>query len=200
MASAVKRCNRCAASKPLDDYARDRSKRDGVRTICRACTNEANRQAYERDPEKKRASTERWEVANRERSLAYRRRHYHENKVRYRAMQARWYRDNHERAIAAIREWQRLNPDAYAASRWRRDQRRRARKRATRFCVITRQALEQRWGYFGGRCWMCNAPASEWDHVKPLSKGGWHVLANLRPACKPCNSAKRDRWPYEMSA
>jgi 5-methylcytosine-specific restriction endonuclease McrA len=45
---------------------------------------------------------------------------------------------------------------------------------------------------------MCGAEAVEWDHVKPLAKGGAHILANLRPACLSCNRSKRDRWPLPV--
>lgn len=45
-----------------------------------------------------------------------------------------------------------------------------------------------------GKCWLCGKEASTIDHVKPLSKGGLHILANLRPACLSCNSRKRNRW------
>jgi len=31
------------------------------------------------------------------------------------------------------------------------------------------------------------------DHVMPLSKGGLHVKENIVPACKTCNSTKKDR-------
>lgn len=44
--------------------------------------------------------------------------------------------------------------------------------------------------YWGNRCWMCGGPYEEADHVIPLALGGPHCLANLRPACKSCNSAK----------
>lgn len=53
--------------------------------------------------------------------------------------------------------------------------------------------------YWGRRCWLCGtdlAPGFHWDHVKPLNKGGSDMLANLRPACGPCNQSKRDRWPF----
>ena len=57
------------------------------------------------------------------------------------------------------------------------------------------QLLAQKWEYYGGKCWMCGEDACEWDHVKPLSKGGSHILANLRPACRRCNASKAAKWP-----
>lgn len=39
--------------------------------------------------------------------------------------------------------------------------------------------------------------ATEEDHVKPLSAGGTHCLANLCPACKPRNASKRGVWPLD---
>lgn len=30
------------------------------------------------------------------------------------------------------------------------------------------------------------------DHVIPLSRGGSNSITNVVPACKPCNSGKRD--------
>ena len=35
-----KRCSKCGVVKPLDEFARDRTKRDGRRSRCRVCTNE----------------------------------------------------------------------------------------------------------------------------------------------------------------
>jgi 5-methylcytosine-specific restriction endonuclease McrA len=49
---------------------------------------------------------------------------------------------------------------------------------------------------WGGRCWICGiADATEEDHVKPISRAGWHCLANLRPVCHSCNARKRGAWP-----
>jgi len=42
---------------------------------------------------------------------------------------------------------------------------------------------------------MCGGASQlQWDHVKPLAKGGAHMLANLRLACSRCNNVKSDRW------
>ncbi|MGW8593542.1 HNH endonuclease [Dietzia sp. NPDC055877] len=46
-------------------------------------------------------------------------------------------------------------------------------------------------------CWICGSVLDEFhvDHVKPLSKGGWHCLSNLRPCCPSCNLRKGAKWP-----
>lgn len=38
------------------------------------------------------------------------------------------------------------------------------------------------------------------DHAKPLKRGGSLNLANLRPACSPCNRAKGELLPGEFKA
>lgn len=60
---------------------------------------------------------------------------------------------------------------------------------------FTADQLAQRLAYFGGRCWMCSALAEHADHVKPIKRGGWHMLANIRPACARCNRRKNQTWP-----
>jgi hypothetical protein len=72
---------------------------------------------------------------------------------------------------------------------------RRARIKQTAI-PFTAEQLNQKLSMYGGKCWMCRVqPYEAWDHVKPLAKGGAHILANLRPACKTCNSRKIDKWP-----
>jgi len=48
-----------------------------------------------------------------------------------------------------------------------------------------------------GQCWICQKrPATETDHVVPLSKGGRHCNDNFLGACGPCNRSKSYRvWP-----
>jgi 5-methylcytosine-specific restriction endonuclease McrA len=44
-------------------------------------------------------------------------------------------------------------------------------------------------------CAYCDAPAIGLDHFIPVSKGGESTPGNLVPACKSCNSSKRDQDP-----
>lgn len=71
--------------------------------------------------------------------------------------------------------------------------RRRARKASALLAEITPQLLAARMSMFSG-CWMCGKAWSEVEHVKPLDKDGPHILANLRPACGPCNRRKGCTW------
>ena len=46
---------------------------------------------------------------------------------------------------------------------------------------------------YGGRCAYCGSPGRTQDHVVPISRGGTHTADNVVPACRSCNSRKRDK-------
>ena len=58
--------------------------------------------------------------------------------------------------------------------------------------ALTRLVIET----YGGVCWLnlpgCTKVATTKDHVIPFSHGGDDSIENLRPACKPCNSKRRN--------
>jgi 5-methylcytosine-specific restriction endonuclease McrA len=64
---------------------------------------------------------------------------------------------------------------------------------------VRRAALNRRavFARDGSRCQYCTAPAESIDHVVPRSRGGEHAWENVVAACRPCNTAKRDRTPDE---
>ena len=79
-----------------------------------------------------------------------------------------------------------------AADRW-------AKRKGAPTIPFTVAQLEDRLSMFDG-CWMCGCELDgelHIDHVKPLSKGGWHCLSNLRPSCPSCNLSKGAKWPLE---
>lgn len=117
-----------------------------------------------------------------------------------------WIANNPQRMTEARRRWQVANPEAGRIARRAAKRRnpnanrasvraRKARSVGVDHIPFTPSQLAQRLSYFGNRCWMCGGEPESIDHVKPIAKGGAHMLCNLRPACVPCNSAKRDRWP-----
>ena len=71
---------------------------------------------------------------------------------------------------------------------------RRVIQRESSGMTITPALLSARMAAFGNQCWMCGGDFEHIDHVKPLSKGGPHILSNLRPACAHCNLSKSNKW------
>ena len=131
------------------------------------------RRAERLHPDYKKLYMQRWRKENAERLAEYAKQYYHSRRE--------YYRENNTR-------WRKLNVD-----RTREINRRHRWKRRNSPGSHTKDQLLSRWAYYGDRCWLCGAVADTTDHVIPLSSGGSNWPANLRPACRPCNSGKRDR-------
>lgn len=50
---------------------------------------------------------------------------------------------------------------------------------------------------FDGQCAYCRKPATTWDHVVPISRGGNSTPGNVVPCCMSCNSSKNNLDLYE---
>jgi len=165
MDDGTKVCTKCSERLPLDRFYRHSQSRDGLHPSCKTCHNLVTRA---------------WCVKNAERQREYQR-----------AFKAAEYRRDPEYALARARAWRAVNPDRVKFS----DAKKRRVRRAASSVPFTIDQLAAKFAYWGNRCWMCGGPPESVDHVKPLSKGGPHMLANLRPCCLSCNSRKRNRWP-----
>ena len=106
-----------------------------------------------------------------------------------------------KRKIAHVqqrREWAKRNPERDRQHKKKATAMYYGRRRNAPGRASTDQ-VAARWAYYAEKCWMCGAPATQNDHVIPLSRGGSNWPANLRPACGPCNREKWDRSPLELS-
>jgi 5-methylcytosine-specific restriction endonuclease McrA len=172
-------CPRCAEMLPRERFQTNSGRPNGLNSYCLACIKQLYATRY-------RASTyeqqRRWRMANPERVAAGLRRYAQANPDKIRAKAVRL---------------KRAKPEQYLAYARAGDHNRRAREQAAPGTATTKQ-IAARWAYFGGRCWMCGAVATDIDHVKPLARGGSNWPANLRPACSGCNHRKRARWPYPL--
>jgi 5-methylcytosine-specific restriction endonuclease McrA len=79
--------------------------------------------------------------------------------------------------------------------------RRRAVAGAAEICVISDRDWRSMVARFRGRCAYCGSLGEMTrDHVIPLARGGRHAIGNILPACRSCNSSKRDRLLVEWRA
>lgn len=198
MTEEFRTCRQCSAELLLvEHYYKDKRSPGGYRTMCKACCR-AYFAEYRRGPggERAKAYLAEYRAAHREKARATTARYREEHPDRVRAAQDRYRADPAHKEIARERAtaFRKANPE----KRLEYGRRRRARMRASAVGkkVITPEQLAAKRAYWGDRCWMCHGPAGAWDHVKPINRQGAHILANLRPACLPCNTRKKDCWPY----
>lgn len=187
----TKRCSRCGETKPTHDWPPGKKWADGLYPYCRTCKRAVGREYRERHAERLSAAAKERYAANPEPAKSRRRARYYADPSRAVAEANRWNRENPDRR----REIKRKYDQANLAGTVRESVRRRyATRKGAPAIHFTPDQLAQRAAYFGHKCWMCGDPMTEWDHVKPLSRGGWHCLSNLRPACRSCNARKGDCW------
>lgn len=122
----------------------------------------------------------------------YDRAYLQKNSDRIRAYFRQYYRDNRQ----AKADYDAIYRVVRADKRAFHERKRQVVKRGCReLYPFTDAQMDQRMSMFGHKCWMCGGPFQHVDHVKPISKGGPHMLANIRPACAPCNLGKGSKWP-----
>jgi len=174
-------------------YKRTRSP-DGLQAFCIDCGRTHARESYRRNhppkhtpwtPKKERAFRKRYRERNRERIRERDRRH-----------KAEEFALDPEKVRQRRRAWCDANPDKLRAGWSKHTPIKRARKQRATALPVSAVDIAAKMAYWGNRCWICHGLQQAVDHVKPLSKGGFHCLANLRPICHLCNSRKRDRWPF----
>jgi len=114
------------------------------------------------------------------------------NRERRKAADRSRYAANRDRIRAYMRDWDRSNRDAAKAHNFNRNHRRRSLI-ASVTGSSTKQERDVLRASYLGICAYCSSPATTFDHVVSLSRGGSNGIENLTPACRPCNSAKRER-------
>ena len=214
----MKTCTVCGTVKPLDEYHRDKRSSDGRRSRCKSCVLEYHVE-YRARPEVKARQAEymaEYHAEHREARREYNAQYYSENRDAILAQSSEYYRENRDAALAQAAKY-RSSPEGKARSAayraenrerlrelsrkyqaenphlaWRRNTARRAKEfgyTPTLDCFTRADVVAK----YGDECWHCKAaPFEELDHYPvPISRGGDHVIENVRPSCSACN---HDSW------
>ena len=220
------RCSDCRAANAAYMrvyYAKNRERLNAKNRVENMSPERAElRRGYQRkyrreDPERIRGRERAYKLANPERTKAKKKREWDKNREAYRVRAADYYQRNKESTKARAKRWsdanrdrinarirERLATDAEYATRKRayhrlyRQYRRGLEKNAPG--TFTKEQIQARIDYYGGKCYLCGAPYEHLDHVIPLSRGGSNWPANIRPACARCNCSKKDKKLHEYLA
>lgn len=152
---------------------------------------------YEANAEMERERKKKWLVAHpgyyeswRQTNPTYNSVYYHANKEREIERHRIWRLNNLEYVRERHRVWFQVHPEARQVLQ----QRRRARKMGLPKTLTREQWIAIKSAY-KQCCAYCGKKPKflTQDHVVPISKGGGTVADNIVPACKSCNSKKRDK-------
>lgn len=203
----TKRCSSCGRDLPLDAFARDASRHDGLTYRCGECRNARARELYASSPRpfvvaccsrcgivKTDANTSRMASASdgyqshcRRCKSRYGKTWRADNAAQHAARTRQWERDNPDRKRAHGRAWAAKHPDTIRAK----STRRRARRAGAFVEEVDRLLLLERGG---GVCGICGGDVDplnfHLDHIVPLALGGEHSYANTQVAHPSCNARK----------
>lgn len=150
---------------------------------------------YEANRERALTSRKNWREANPERMLAYHIQWLAKpgSKLKAHNWTQVWMRAHPEKVRAYYKRWYVENQDTLRELSVRRE---RAYSSST-FCFEDWLSILE---VFCHRCAYClrSDVKLTMDHVQPISKGGLHVVGNVVPACKSCNSRKNNRPVFVM--
>lgn len=123
--------------------------------------------------------------------------HYAENSQHVLDRSREYAKRNRSEVSRRAREWSRNNPNKRKAI----SKNYKAKRRSQEEAGITGAVLAEWTRWQPKTCFYCGAECSgdfHVDHFIPLSKGGAHVLTNLRIACASCNLRKNAKMPDEF--
>lgn len=197
--SSSKTCNKCEELKPLTDFHKLKTVKDGRKGDCADCCNAASRKWRQDNPAAAKASVDDWRERNAEAYLEYKRgadREYRLNNLdRIKARRA----SQADEVAASLAVWKSANRERVRDY----ERKRRAAVRGSRVGDIDFAAV---WDKSGGECVLCGAGMDRslsWpdrfsvslDHITPLAKQGPHITENVQYVHLVCNMRKNDRVP-----
>jgi 5-methylcytosine-specific restriction endonuclease McrA len=166
-----KACSKCKQVKPTSEFGKHKPSPQGLYSQCLVCSRVARAEYRKRNKQ----SIKKQQHDN-----------YTRNAEKRKAYASDWHKANPEK----FRKYQSLskkrNKEAIAANTRRRN----ARRKANGVFAISRKELVR---LSQGPCFYCGSlHRITVDHVVAIARGGADSIGNLVPACKTCNSSKRD--------
>jgi 5-methylcytosine-specific restriction endonuclease McrA len=176
-----KSCTKCGTEKPLDDFPRRKSSKDGYNTMCKTCVNARQGRWRELNPDKARGYKRSWMERNPEKQKEQARRYVERHPKASSERVLRWRKENSERWGFYSRTW-------------------RANKRAEAYgleAVLTTEDVEAVFDAQDGVCDVCSEPFGDeddsrmnLDHIKGLFEGGDNTPENVRFVHETCHDSK----------
>ena len=194
-----KACPKCGQIKPISEWPKNKSKKDGLGSVCKTCHAAKAKTWRQANPEEQLRRSREQFAKSRDRENERRKKRYWDNRDSEIQQRRNNYAANAERYREQSRQWRRNNKDLVDVQ-WRSARARRAAVRTSKYTV---QDVLNKWGT---DCHICKRPidlqAPRWtgaegwreslhlDHVIRIRDGGEDTLENVKPSHGECNIRK----------
>ncbi len=203
-------CISCKANKPFTAFARCKSEKAGIKRICRKCADKKRRLARAL-PKKPPCETRKCNDCQRQLpQKSYSKKSDSRDGLASicrdcaRSRMQVWYSrpGNPEKVSEKAKIWGAANPDLLVAIRRVSKQNRRVAKAASEGSFSSSEwvGLVAQFNSCCGYCLRGENIAGPMtaEHMLPISRGGSNYIENIIPACRSCNSAKRNSTLLEF--
>lgn len=193
---STKSCTKCEDNKPLTEFCKSKSTKDGLNYWCKTCAG-ANGAAWRKaNPDKSKASCATWVAQNYERKNASRIEWNKANPERVKANRLAYREENAARIKAVSATWRAANPGGAIINL----QNRRARLKKN-VGTLSRGLREKLFLLQKGKCACCSKPLGgkyHMDHIMPLARGGTNTDENMQLLRAKCNLQKHAAHPIDF--
>lgn len=205
----MRTCTSCGVARPISEFNKQASARDGLKRRCKACQSSENRARYERAGDHIRATVKAYAATNADKVSASKRESYVRNKAVRLASQKEYTRVNRDRIYARNREYIKARPEKereygrrYRQANLHMGRARASRRLAQKLKATPSWANAQKIRAFYESADALGMLTGEWhhvDHIVPLQGKtvcGLHNEFNLQILTAFDNVSKGNRhWP-----
>lgn len=174
-----KPCTRCKVTKPIGDFEPRGDAPHRWRSECRECRRATTLQYKERNREHIRTSAKQYYQDNKEAVGERIRQSIAKNPEKYREIHSSWKKRN-KGAVTASGHRRRARILSNGGD-WHQDDWERLKAQFDWSCLMC------------GKQEMTDGITLCFDHVIPISMGGWNIISNAQPLCRSCNSKKHKK-------
>jgi 5-methylcytosine-specific restriction endonuclease McrA len=187
----MKICSKCKVDKDINEFHKNKSKKDGRATECKLCKRQQDIKYKKEHANYYKAYLKEYNQINKQELYEQKKKYIADNKLDHLKRRHIWYEINKDEVKARVSQYKKDHPEQYQMYA----NKRLAQKKTS---VIENFATQDIKNKYGDKCFYCGGLFSHIDHYIPLSKAGPHTLENIRPSCEHCNLTKSNKLPEEF--